>query len=66
MQKNKKLKITTLILILILFSTTFSADALQSKNNHIKQDIVSSKDNVEINNEFSEGIYDLLIIAPQA
>ncbi len=66
MKKNKKLKITALMLILVLFSTTFSADALQSKNNYLKQDMVNSKDNVEINNVFSEEVYDLLIIAPQA
>ncbi len=66
MKKNKKLKITALMLILVLFSTTFSAGSLQSKNNYLKQDMVNSKDNVEINNVFSEEVYDLLIIAPQA
>ncbi|MCK5112304.1 MAG: hypothetical protein KAQ84_02060, partial [Thermoplasmatales archaeon] len=66
MKKNKKLKITALMLILVLFSTTFSADALQNKNSHLKQNIVNSKDNVEENKVFSDGVYDLLIIAPQA
>ena len=54
------------MLILVLFSTTFSADALQNKNSHLKQNIVNNKDNAEENNVFSDGVYDLLIIAPQA
>jgi len=66
MRVKKMYKMTVLMLALLLFSSNLSVNTLQSKS-YLKQDIVTSKDYGDEDSgvSVSDGIYDLLIIAPQ-
>lgn len=65
MKSNKIYTLISCIFILVLFSNTLSADALQSTLGYHKQDIVKDTDSTLDNTEFFNGYYDLLIIAPK-
>jgi len=63
---KKMYKIIVIMLTLLLFSSNLSVNALQG-NSCFKQDIIKSENNGddEYKASVSDGIYDLLIIAPQ-
>jgi len=60
----KAKQMIVLILILILFSTTYSANAIPIEFTHVTQKIMNNNQN-GLDTEISGELYDLLIIAPK-